>query len=182
MSYKSLMIVVVVLMGGPLIAQVQRFLPTSQVVKIAGMAARDEGYNPESSNVFLDNLRRKDGSEPISGYASIGLYKDDHLVQSFSIRIATGDVVDATSCKIFRYPDLLQMAATIVKSFGTSAVSLDTIAFEVGCDHLRVIETDQSTRAHLHAPHRTRHSTAAYPYALHEPDTPPHSTVSSTLP
>lgn len=130
---------VVALLGLPLGAQVQRFLPTSQVVMVASMAARDEGYRQDSGNVFLDVLRTKDGKEPYPGYSSIGLYQSDHLIRSYSIRTDTGDVVDATSCVMFRYPDLLKFKRRLMTVFGSREASLDQIGSEVGCDRLRVV-------------------------------------------
>ena len=37
-----------IVVNASMAAPVQRFLPTSQVVQIAGIAARDEGFNPDS--------------------------------------------------------------------------------------------------------------------------------------
>ena len=136
---RNLLTAVVMMSSVAAAGQVQRFLPTSQVVMIASAAARDEGYNPDAENIFLDNLRTKDGKEPYPGYASIGLYVDDHLLRSYSIRIGTGDVLDATSCTIFRYPDLLRIKQGLLKSFGAKETSLDQIASEVGCDQLQVL-------------------------------------------
>ena len=82
---------------------------------------------------------RTNGQEPIPGYASIGLYVDDHLVRSYSIRVETGDVVDAMSCTIFRYPDLLSVKQKLQRGFGTKDVSVDQISSEVGCNELKVL-------------------------------------------
>ncbi|MFI5097049.1 MAG: hypothetical protein ACHQT6_03655 [Candidatus Acidiferrales bacterium] len=121
--------------------QVQRFISTSGVVRVASMAARDEGYNPDAEGIYLNELRTADGKEPIQGYSSIALYKHGHLVRSYSIRVDTGDVVDTTVCEIFRYPDLLSFKRKLMKGFGTKEAPLDVIESEVGCDKLRIVPT-----------------------------------------
>ena len=125
------------------IATIKHFLPTSTVVRIAAMAARDEGYNPDAQGVFLDELRT-DGKEPIAGFTSIGLYKGGHLIRYYSIRVETGDIVDPMACKVFRYPDLAKFKREILKQFGTKEVSLEVIASEVGCEKLEVVPTQRS--------------------------------------
>jgi hypothetical protein len=118
------------------------FIPTSDVVRVAWMAARDEGYDPNAIGTFLDELRTADGKEPLPGYTSIGLYVDVKLVRSYSIRVDTGDVVDTTTCTIFRYPDLLKFKTKILLAFGTKAVSDEQIENEVGCGQLTVLPRD----------------------------------------
>jgi hypothetical protein len=115
------------------------FIPTSEVVRVASMAARDEGYDPNAPGMYLDELRTKDGKEPIKGYSSIALYKHGQIVRSYSIRAATGDVVDATECKIFRYPDLLRFKRSVLMGFENRDTSIEAIASEVGCDRLDVV-------------------------------------------
>jgi hypothetical protein len=131
------LVVAALLMGIAPTDQVHHFIPTSEVVRVASMAARDEGYNPNIEGTFLDELRTQDGKEPYPGYASIGLFHNGHLVKSYSIRIATGDVVDATDCRIFRYPDLLRLKNRILKAFNSKEVSREDIALEIGCDELQ---------------------------------------------
>jgi hypothetical protein len=118
---------------------IQRFIPTSTLVKIGSMTARYEGYDPEAPSVYLDELRTPDGREPLAGYTSIGLYKDGHLIRSYSIRISTGDVIDANACKIFRYPGLGRYKQETMKAFGTKETPLEDLASEVGCDRLEVV-------------------------------------------
>jgi len=118
-------------------------IPTSDVVKVAWMAARDEGYDPNAVGTFLDELRVK-GTEPIEGYTSIGLYVNVQLTRSYSIRLTTGDVVDATSCTLFRYPDLIKYKKELMRGFGTQEVSDEQIAKEVGCDKLDVLPAKSS--------------------------------------
>ena len=117
----------------------QHFIPTSEVVRVASMAAHDEGYDLRARGIYLDELRTKDGREPIKGYSSIALYKNDQIVRSYSIRVATGDVVDATECQILRYPDLLSFKKTVLSTFKTSDVTTDIIASEVGCAQLEAV-------------------------------------------
>lgn len=126
--------------------QVHYFIPTSDVVRVASMAARDEGFNVSLGGNYLDELRTKDGKEPYPGYTSIGLYQDDHLVRSYSIRVKTGDLVDATRCELFRYPDLLKFKNKVMFSFGTQEVSLEQIASEIGCEKLVVVPQNISGR------------------------------------
>jgi hypothetical protein len=117
------------------------FMPTSTVVKIASMAARYEGHDPEGRGIYLDELRTREGKEPLPGYTSIGIYRNGHLIRSYSIRLATGDVIDATACKIFRYPRLERFRKETMRDFGTKETSLEDLASEVGCDKLAVVPT-----------------------------------------
>ena len=126
-------------------AQVQHFVPTSELVRVGRMAARDEGYDPDAEGTYLDQLGI-DGKYPVSGYSSIGLYRHGHLVSSFSIRIDTGDVVDAVACTIFCYPDLLNFKRNLMKGFGTKDVARDVIESEIGCDKLGVVPTAATTK------------------------------------
>jgi hypothetical protein len=123
----------------PVLQVIQRFIPTSTVVRIASMTARYEAYDPEAPGVYLDELRTPDGKEPMAGYTSIGLYKNGHLIRSYSIRILTGDVIDANECKIFRYRGLEKFRRETMKAFGTKETSLEDLASEVGCDRLEVV-------------------------------------------
>jgi hypothetical protein len=115
------------------------FIPTSEVVRIATMAARDEGYNPYAKGMFLDELRTAEGQEPQPGYASIALYSGAHPIRSYSIRNETGDVVDPNDCKIFRFPDLVQYGRSVRYGNHRKPVSIATIATEVGCETLKVV-------------------------------------------
>jgi len=132
-------IAIALLLADSVTAQVHHVLVTSDVVRVATMAARDEGYDPDADGTFLDELRTEDGKEPYPGYASIALYHNGHPVRSYSIRVDTGDVVDATDCKVFRYPDLLKFKRKILRGFGTKEVPVDAIASEIGCDRLDVV-------------------------------------------
>jgi hypothetical protein len=130
------LILIAALLGATSTSQQRRyFIPTSQVVRVASMAARDEGYDPYATGMYLDELRN-DGKEPIEGYTSIALYKNGQIVSSYSIRLATGDVVDPTACKLFRYPDLVKFKKETLREFGSKEASIDVIAGEVGCDKL----------------------------------------------
>lgn len=120
-------------------AQVQHVLVTSDIVRVASMAARDEGYDPDRDGTFLNEMRTAHGKEPYPGYASIALYHDGHPVRAYSIRTDTGDVVDATDCKVFRYPNLLEFKRKLLKDFGSKEVSLETIKSEIGCHSLEVV-------------------------------------------
>jgi hypothetical protein len=102
------------------------------------MAARDEGYSVGVNGTYLNELRTPEGKEPIPRYTSIALYRDGHLVRSYAIRIETGDIVDPSVCKVFRYPDLIGFKKKIMNEFHTKDVPLEVIESEVGCDTLRV--------------------------------------------
>lgn len=128
-----------VLLVIPVTAQIHHILVTSDIVSVARMAARDEGYDPDADGTFLSEMRTADGKEPYPGYASIALYHDGHPVRFYSIRVETGDVVDATDCKIFRYPDLLEFKRKLLKNFGSKEVPLDTIESEIGCQRLETL-------------------------------------------
>lgn len=128
-------------------ARVQHFIPTSEIVRIGAMAARDEGYDPDVEGTYLNELRTPEGKEPIPGYASIGLFVHGHLVRDYAIRIETGDIVDPSVCKVFRYPNLLNHKKKLMKEFGTADASLDVIGSEVGCDKLEIVPTERLAKA-----------------------------------
>jgi hypothetical protein len=134
------------LMMSPMAAQVHHILVTSDVVRVASMTARDEGYDPDADGTFLSELRTANGKEPYPGYSSITLYHNGHPVRSYSIRVETGDVVDATDCKVFRYPDLLEFKRRLLKDFGSKEVSLETIETEIGCERLETVPRRTPTR------------------------------------
>jgi len=116
-------------------------IPTSEEVHVASMAARDEGYDPDTDGTFLDELHTPDGKPPHPGYKTIALYSDGNLIHSYSIRIQTGDIVDARTCKLFAYPNLLKFKQKLMNTFGTDPVSINQIAEEVGCSRVDVVRT-----------------------------------------
>jgi hypothetical protein len=121
-------------------------IPTSEEVRVASMAARDEGYRLDSDGTFLDELHTPDGKQLHPGYKTIGLYSDGNLVHSYSIRIQTGDVVDARACQIFLYPDLLKFKQELMRNFGTDPVSASRIAEELGCARMDVVRVAPNTK------------------------------------
>jgi hypothetical protein len=110
------------------------------------MAALDDGFDVRTTGVYLDELRTRDGKEPIPGYASIGLYKGGHIVHAYAIRIETGDVVDTQSCRLLRYPNLLDFKTETLRGFGTHSVNADLVAKEIGCDSLSVVRSGTSLK------------------------------------
>ena len=119
--------------------RVTHFIPTSELVRVASMAARDEGRNPDAEGAYLQELHGPDGRGLFPGYNSIALYENGHSVRSYSIRIDTGDVVDGDRCVILRFPDLVEFKNTLMKDFGSKGVSLADIADEVGCERLTIV-------------------------------------------
>lgn len=115
-------------------------LPTSEEVMAATMAARDEGYQPNTPGTFLDELRNSQGQPPHPGYKTIVLYSDGNIVHSYSIRIQTGDIADARTCQLFAYPDLLKFRQNQINSLSTSPVSPTQIASELGCAHMDIVK------------------------------------------
>jgi len=123
------------------------FMPISTIVRVAEMAARDEGYNLDAEDIFLDIMQGKDRKEPIPGYKSIGLYRDGHLVRFYAIRVDTGDIVDPMVCEIFRYPNLLEFKRKTIRNFSTKEVSLEMIMDEIGCDKMQIIPSEASPKS-----------------------------------
>jgi hypothetical protein len=121
-------------------------IPTSEEVRIATMAARDEGYDPSVEGTFLDELRSSDGKQPHAGYLTIGLYSGGRLVHSYSIRIQTGEMVDTRTCQLFDYPDLRQFREKLRSNFGTDPVSTAQIAEEVGCTRIDVVHSPRKAK------------------------------------
>lgn len=116
-------------------------LPTSEEVMVATMAARDEGYQPNTPGTFLDEMRNSSGQPLYPGYKTIVLYSDGNIVHSYSIRIQTGDIADAHTCQLFAYPNLLKFREEQITSLGTSPASPSQIASELGCSHMDVVKT-----------------------------------------
>lgn len=121
-------------------------IPTSEEVRVASMAALDEGYDPNIDGTFLDELLTPDGKQPHPGYKTIGLYSDGSLVHSYAIRVQTGDVVDARTCQIFEYPNLLKFKQNLMTNFGTDPVSRQQIAEELNCAKLEVVRLPRRAR------------------------------------
>ena len=117
--------------------RVIHFIPTSELVRVATMAARDEGNNPSGEGIYLDELRTADCKNPIPGYESIALYQNGHPVESYAVRVDTGDVVEPDTCTLLQYPDLMKFRQETTAGFKTKGVTPDTIAAEVGCDKLK---------------------------------------------
>ena len=119
--------------------KVIRFIPTSELVRVTTMAARDEGYDPLRKGTYLDELRTADCKNPIQGYESIALFQNGHPIKSYAIRVDTGDVVEPDTCTLLQYPDLVEYRKETTAGFNTKAVTPDTIAIEVGCDKLKIV-------------------------------------------
>ncbi len=119
--------------------KVIHFIPTSEVVRVSTMAARDEGYDPLRRGIFLHELRTADCKSPIQGYESISLFENGHPAQTYAIRVETGDVVEPDTCTLFQYPDLMKFREETTTGFKTRPVSPGTIAVEVGCDSLKIV-------------------------------------------
>jgi hypothetical protein len=117
-------------------------LPTSEEVTVATMAARDDGYEPNTPGTFLDEMRDSHGQPLYPGYKTIVLYSSGNIVHSYSIRIQTGDIADAHTCQLFAYPDLLKFRQNLMTTFGTSPVSPSQIADELGCSHLDIVRIE----------------------------------------
>lgn len=67
----------------------QFILPTSQLVKIASVAARGDGYDLSAPGIFLDELKTSDHYDPLPGYSSIALYVNNHIVHTYAVRVGT---------------------------------------------------------------------------------------------
>jgi hypothetical protein len=117
----------------------ESFIPTSEIIRIAGITAKYNGYKLTDSDVYFDEVEGPDGIDPVSGYTSIGLYKSVHPEAIYTIRIATGDIVNTFSCKLFRSPDLLEFSRERMRLTGSAPASVKDIADELGCDHLKVV-------------------------------------------
>lgn len=115
-------------------------LPTSEEVQVATMAARDEGYKPNTPGTFLDEMFGAQGQPPYPGYKTIVLYSDGEIIHSYSIRIQTGDVADARTCQLFAYPDLLRFREDRMNRMGTNPVAKSQIASELGCAEMEVVQ------------------------------------------
>jgi hypothetical protein len=83
-------------------------LPTSDAIDVARKVARDLGYPINRyPNLFFFDVPTTEGGKPlIAGYTSISFWSKTQPINHFDINDRTGQVVDATICAVFDFPDL----------------------------------------------------------------------------
>ena len=128
------------------IARIDVFLPTSEVLHIAEMAARDEGFDVQNKKLFFFDLQTTaDGKEIVPGYVSMGFYGNGHPIHVYSINKKTAQVVDIGHCEIFLYRDLISYAKGMNAESGRPLKSREELADEVGCATLRILDKSNPT-------------------------------------
>jgi hypothetical protein len=120
--------------------KVNVFLPTSSVLHLAEMAAKDEGFPINNEKLFFfDLITGKEGKELVPGYISIGFYGNDHPIHTYSINKKTAQIVDAVHCEVFLFKDVAAFAEEMQSESGQQPLTFEKLADEVGCDELTVI-------------------------------------------
>jgi hypothetical protein len=115
------------------------FVPTTETLRIASLAASDEGYDIFRRDIRLTEMRGN-GSRMIPGYETVALFQNEREVKSYAIRSATSDVVDLTACRLLRYNNLLSYKRS--KGNDKTDVSARQIGAEVGCVKPDIVPPD----------------------------------------
>jgi hypothetical protein len=115
-------------------------IPTSDVVDLARMIARDEGYDVRDTKVYyFDLLETQDGKPLLSGYTSVGFYINGNIRSSISLSETTGQAVDMNSCEVFDYPDLKPFQERIIHLTKAKRKTAQELANEAGCSSPKVL-------------------------------------------
>ena len=120
-------------------------VPTSQVVSVAQMIARDEGYDIQDQDVYyFDLLTTSDGKPLLPHFTSIGFYINGNIRSAISINDATGQAVDATTCELFDYPDLKSFQEKMIRLSKVKPMSPGELATDIGCKSLKILTASVS--------------------------------------
>ena len=111
-------------------------IPTSDVVKIAKIIARNEGYDVRHDTVYYFDVPHTEGGvEMLPGYVSIIFYINEHTRNLFSISESTGQVVDMFSCEVFDYPELRRFQQQIMRITKAKRKTPAELAKDADCEH-----------------------------------------------
>jgi hypothetical protein len=139
MIYRIMCLLVMLQIGDT--AQKSVFTPTSELLRVSEMAARDEGFKIDNNGLFFfDVATTSEGKQLVRGYTSMGFYGNGQPIHIYSVNEMTGQVVDIGNCEVFSFPDLRAFARKVQKQSGTRARTDEELAREVGCDVLEVID------------------------------------------
>ena len=121
------------------------FIPTSELLRVARMAARDEGFPTDKIRTdgarvfFFDIATNAEGKPLAAGYVRMSFYGNSHLIRTYSVNEQTGQIVDIENCATFDFPNLQAFARETQKESGSKPESREAVAQDVGCETLVVI-------------------------------------------
>jgi hypothetical protein len=121
------------------------YIPTSELLRVSEMAARDEGFpvnkvRPDGTRLFFFDIATTSDGKPLApGYTSMGLYGNGQIIRIYSVNEQTGQVVDIANCAAFDFPNLSRFAKEVQREAGARPEALEQLALDVGCDNLTVI-------------------------------------------
>ena len=111
-------------------------IPTSDVVKIAQIIARNEGYDVRHDDAYyFDVPHISGGAEMLPGYSSITFYINEHPRNLISISESTGQAVDMFSCEVFDYPELRPFQQQIMRITKAKRKTPAELAKDADCEH-----------------------------------------------
>jgi hypothetical protein len=124
----------------PLPPQAVHF-PTSDAIDIARKVARDLAYPIDRyPNLYFFDVVTTEGGKPlIAGYTAISFWSAAHPMQHFEINERTGQVVDATICEVFDFPDLRIFQRARQQLTRARPSTTEELANEIGCDELTLV-------------------------------------------
>jgi hypothetical protein len=112
-------------------------IPTSEVVRIAQIIARAEGYNIENTKIYYFDIGSKEDESPlVKGYVTIGFYINGNIRSTISISKSTGQAVDMNSCEIFDYPQLKQFQVQVSRLSNSREKTPNQIADDAGSENM----------------------------------------------
>jgi hypothetical protein len=116
-------------------------MSTSEVIDLGRKVGRDQGINVDDrKHVTLNLLVTKDGTPILSGYITLGIYRDLDLLGEVSINEKTGQLVDSENCAVYEYPDVLYLQAEYTRSSGAKPLTIAELSGEVGCNSLKELK------------------------------------------
>jgi hypothetical protein len=110
------------------------FVPTSDVIDVARAVARAEGFPVSNRQLFyVDLLASANSVARLPGFVSAAVYGNDHVVLEISINEQTGQVLDATRCLLFQFPEVLKFGIGVRKTSGARPLTQQQLEDLCGC-------------------------------------------------
>ncbi|GEM_PF-5088485 len=110
------------------------FFPTSDVVKIAQIIARNEGFDVGNEDLYYFDIKPMERITPmVRGYVTIGFFVNDHGTNFISISETTGQTIDIIGCEVFDYPELQKYQRRVMDILKTKKKTPQELADDVEC-------------------------------------------------
>jgi hypothetical protein len=114
-------------------------IPTSEVVRIAQIIAKNEGYQISNHNLYYFDSLDTQGTPLVRGYTSIGFYINGNIRSTISISEITGQAIDMNTCEIFDYPELKPFQKQMIQLSKAKIKTAQELADDVGCSSPKVL-------------------------------------------